>query len=210
MIEADTFEELQALMAPPEDFSVGTEDTSSKPESTNACGDAPAKGPNGETCVIDEVDVLAERDKEVETRPPIGVSYELDEDHRPWDGRIDSSAKSKTVDGRWKIKRGTDPALVAQVKAEYATAHTEDPRTETPIAPPAETPVAPPAAETAIAPPADAPAAMDYPTFLQTLMGAAIPPATVTAALAKYNIAAMPQLAGKPEVIPALVIDLGL
>jgi hypothetical protein len=74
---------------------------------------------------------------------------ELDIDGRPWDVRIDSSAKTKTTDGRWKIARNKDKALVEQVKAELLNAvatpppivatQADLPVDETPAAPPVET-----------------------------------------------------------------------
>lgn len=43
--------------------------------------------------------------------PPPVVSEELDIDGKPWDPKLHSTAKTKTVDGRWKFLRGLDPAL---------------------------------------------------------------------------------------------------
>ena len=67
---------------------------------------------------------------------------ELDTDGRPWDARIDSGAKSKTKDGRWKLIRGSDPVLVEQVKAELtAVAPAVVAPVETPaVVAPVETP----------------------------------------------------------------------
>lgn len=45
---------------------------------------------------------------------------ELDDAGYPWDKRIHSSMKNKLVkDGTWKLIRGVDPTLVANVRAEY-------------------------------------------------------------------------------------------
>lgn len=44
---------------------------------------------------------------------------ELDPDGRPWDSRIDTEKKTKTRDGRWKLKRGADKKLVAEIIASY-------------------------------------------------------------------------------------------
>ena len=40
----------------------------------------------------------------------------------PWDERIHAGTKAKLKDGTWRQKRGVDPALVEQVKAELAGA----------------------------------------------------------------------------------------
>ena len=52
---------------------------------------------------------------------PENVVYQggdLDVDGIPWDLRIHTVKKTKTVKGEWKLKRGVDKAMVAQVKAE--------------------------------------------------------------------------------------------
>lgn len=58
------------------------------------------------------------------TPQPIPVSPTLDHDADglPWDERIHSSAKTKMVDGRWKLKRGVAPAVVKTVLAELRSA----------------------------------------------------------------------------------------
>ena len=64
--------------------------------------------------------------------PPAAAPEGVDVDREgiPWDGRIHSSAKTKLVKGdTWKIKRGTDPALVEQVKAELKTTMAAAPAT---------------------------------------------------------------------------------
>ncbi len=44
-------------------------------------------------------------------------SPELDSAGDPWDARIHSSKKTKTADGRWKLMRGADPAMVSKLRA---------------------------------------------------------------------------------------------
>lgn len=51
--------------------------------------------------------------------PIVTAAGELDRDKFPWDKRIHSSGKAKLQDGTWKLARNVDPALVAQVRAEY-------------------------------------------------------------------------------------------
>ena len=97
--------------------------------------------------------------EEIATLPPAAEEtaapvVDLDADNRPWDGRIDSSGASKTQDCRWKIKRGADKALVAEIKAQYATT----------TLPPATKEVAPPP------PPPAAPAAPEAPPVLADLV----------------------------------------
>lgn len=48
------------------------------------------------------------------------VSGVLDSAGQPWDARIHSGGKSLIADGTWRIKKGTDPKLVEQVRAEHA------------------------------------------------------------------------------------------
>lgn len=54
----------------------------------------------------------------IATAPVVIDGLELDGEGISWDERIHTSAKTKTVKGIWKNKRGVDKALVAQVKAE--------------------------------------------------------------------------------------------
>jgi len=117
---------------------------------------------------------------------PAPTADELDADGMPWDSRIHTEAHTKVKAGTWKVKRGTDPALVAQVKAELLpAAPAADPAPPAAAAPPVSAPetaaalqVPPwPAPETAAAPPeqpappapsTDAPpqAAITYPEFM--------------------------------------------
>lgn len=48
------------------------------------------------------------------------VSGVLDSAGQPWDARIHSGGKSLIADGTWRIKKGTDPKLIEQVRAEHA------------------------------------------------------------------------------------------
>lgn len=53
---------------------------------------------------------------------PIAPGVEKDLNGLPWDGRIHSRTKSKTVDGLWRYMRGIDPAVVSQVESELRQA----------------------------------------------------------------------------------------
>lgn len=57
----------------------------------------------------------AEDEPESELEIP---TAELDSAGRPWDARIHTKVKTKTVNGQWKLLRGVKPALVKQVQAE--------------------------------------------------------------------------------------------
>jgi hypothetical protein len=93
-----------------------------------------------------EAEALA-TDKRIDDMVAAAGASELDKDNRPWDGRIDSSAKTKTADGRWKIARNKDKALVDQVKAELTA--TPPVTVETPTPPvTVETPTPPVTVET--------------------------------------------------------------
>ena len=48
------------------------------------------------------------------------VSGVLDSAGQPWDARIHSGGKSLIADGTWRLKKGVDPKLVEQVRAEHA------------------------------------------------------------------------------------------
>jgi hypothetical protein len=110
---------------------------------------------------------------------------ELDIDGRPWDVRIDSSAKTKTTDGRWKIARNKDKALVEQVKAELlkvvatpppiVATQADLPVDETPAAPPV--PPVPPIAAPPI-PPVETAAITTYAELVPriTAMANTVPP----------------------------------
>jgi len=75
--------------------------------------------------------------------PEVMPSEELDIEGMPWDARIHSSGKTKyqskvsadKVKGAWTHKRGVDPALVAEVKAELRPLF---PETEAPVETPSE------------------------------------------------------------------------
>ncbi len=47
------------------------------------------------------------------------AGVEVDSQGLPYDARIHSSSRERIKDGTWKLKRGTDPALVESVRAEY-------------------------------------------------------------------------------------------
>lgn len=119
---------------------------------------------------------------------------ELDADSRPWDERIDSSAKTKTADGKWKLRRGVDKELVKKVLAEYVQWTTPEPA-----------PAAPPVAE------APAPALKTFKDFKELVHDRIkaeklIPTDLSTACtMAGSQAAMMPQIEKEsPEMIDAI------
>lgn len=63
--------------------------------------------------------IIRETEEDVtddEVEPSEGA---LDTDGLPWDHRIHASTRSKNADGRWKLLRGVDKDVVAEIKAEY-------------------------------------------------------------------------------------------
>jgi len=115
---------------------------------------------------------------------PVG---DLDSENLPWDKRIHTAAKTQTKQGTWKLKRGVDPALVQQVKAELL--QSQAPAAPIPAAPiSATTPVVTPVLE---APDTVAPV-LTAPAVLPTNSPVLAPPAT----------AAVPALAPAPTAAP--------
>lgn len=83
--------------------------------------------------VIEEPTPIVATPAPVATRTDNG----LDAEGLPWDSRIHTVKQSKCKDGTWKIKRGTDKALVLQVKTELRNQTTQP----APVVPQAPTPV---------------------------------------------------------------------
>ncbi len=50
--------------------------------------------------------------------PGPAANVEVDKNGLPWDERIHSGSRAKVADGSWRMKRGVDPAKVAEVEAE--------------------------------------------------------------------------------------------
>ena len=54
-----------------------------------------------------------------------GKTGELDSAGLPWDERIHSGSKKKNADGKWKLRKNVDEALVASVEHEHKSAISE-------------------------------------------------------------------------------------
>lgn len=153
-----------------------------------------------------------------EATAPHGV--ELDSDGLPWDSRIHAGSKGKLAKTKqWKKKRGVDPELVEEVEAELRAAMSASPAN--PVeAKPTPAPAPAPAASEKPAPapapasgPAPAPAAAtgaitSFPALMQRITAAGIAQADVTAAVNKQGLQALPLLAARPDLIPAVAAEL--
>lgn len=108
---------------------------------------------------------VAEQEASVQTASVTTISgVELDKDGLPWDARIHSASKKKTVkEETWKLKRGADPALVETVKAELKAAMSASPAAPIETAAPAPINTATPPAPTTTAPMIQPPASIAEP-----------------------------------------------
>lgn len=156
---------------------------------------------------------------ETSTAPPPPEGVDVDSEGLPWDGRIHSSAKTKLVKGgTWKIKRGTDPALIEKVKAELKA---------TMAAPAVETPAAPEGGETEDANPkevfggpvTDTPAPpplpdtpMSFPDLMEIITArqaaGTLQKTDLDALLLGYEIPSVGMLASRPDLIPTIAEEL--
>lgn len=120
-------------------------------------------------------------------------SADLDSAGLPWDARIHQKARNKKKDGTWKLQKGIDPGIVAQVTAQLAAT-----RPAAPPPPPVQTvtPVTVPAPPATPAAPA-APAAPGV-TFRDLMQKVA--KATVANQLTPLQAAEAAQSAGAPNL----------
>lgn len=144
---------------------------------------------------------------------PAGV--EVDSDGLPWDHRIHAlgagGAHNKLKKTQqWKKKRGVDAVLVAEVEAELRAAMFASPAN-----PVDSTPAPAPAAQETPAIPANpAPATHGtvdtFPELMAAITANAIDQAAVTAAVNAQGLQALPLLAARPDLIPAVAAALGV
>jgi uncharacterized membrane protein YkoI len=148
---------------------------------------------------------------------PYGV--DLDGEGLPWDHRIHASSKAKLAKkpNGWKKKRGVDAETIAQVEAELREAMAAGPANPvvtTPTPSVFDTPTPAPAAATPATPaPAAAPAGVTtFPALMAAMTGAGYTAASpeVTAALNSQGLQALPLLAARPDLIPAVALALGV
>lgn len=151
----------------------------------------------------------------------------------PWDSRIHAGSKAKLAKKPhgWKMKRGVAADLVAAVEAELIAAMAASPAnpvepagnaaptaaepSATPASPaaPAAAPttaaaVAQPASPAPAQPAAPAGAVSTFPELMAKITASGIDQATVTAAVNKQGLQALPLLAARPDLIPAVAAEL--
>ena len=153
----------------------------------------------------------------------------LDSSGLMWDARIHASTRTKISDGTWKMKRGVEPEIVAQVMAELkgAPAPTKveqfaaqvDPSTlgfgAAVPTPPTVAAVPVPPVPVPLADVGDWPADLlgphrpgfEFQAFMNYVMGrvnSGIPTPTLLATCKEHDVASFNAVNGRPEVIPAL------
>jgi hypothetical protein len=154
---------------------------------------------------------------------PIVGNLELDSSGLPYDVRIHQSGRNKKADGTWKVKKGLDKTYAAQVEFELRAhmgvgsavaaivAPSSSPAVPGPIAAPA--PAAPPPPAAAEVHPADLPIvnAEGAPNFQLFMAKAAalmrikaITSEQLTAHVKAAGLEALPNLATRPDLIPAV------
>lgn len=141
----------------------------------------------------------------------------------PWDARINSGTPTKLAKApnNWKLKRGVDKSLVATVEAELIQAMQASPAnpvepTPAPVAETATPTPAPveatPATQAVVTPaqPAAAGGVSTFPELMAEITSKGIDQATVLAAVNKQGLQALPLLATRPDLIPAVAAELGV
>lgn len=71
-----------------------------------------------EKVMAESINDTIQQIKDIPYKPMSNVGLELDAEGIPWDKRIHTIKKTKMKNGVWKIKRGTEEALILQVKIE--------------------------------------------------------------------------------------------
>ncbi len=118
---------------------------------------------------------------------PEAPAVNLDSEGLPWDKRIHSSGRTKIVkDGTWKLIRGVDPVLVAQVKTELRNGQTDSPA----------------ASVTSETDP--------HTALIEAIATAGINEDVVFMACQKFNVENLNALAKVPILIPMVAKELGL
>lgn len=146
--------------------------------------------------------------------PATDTGVALDSEGLPWDARIHSETRKQNADGTWRVRRNTEPALVASVKAELQAAMS------------APAPVPPPGPGLSIAeakaivagnpppPPPPAPGELTFPEFMRRVTGAltagTITPAQVAEAVQAVGLPDLRVLHTRPDLVPSIAAALGL
>lgn len=153
-----------------------------------------------------EVESVTGGVQDVTTAPAV----ELDGLKLPWDERINTDAKTKLKsDDSWKLKRGVAPELVEQVRGELKAAMghgiTTDEAATLETSATTETVVPP-------VPPAETTGVTTFPGLVKYITGkcnaGVVQPQQIENVLAKYEIASLPLVAARPDLVPAIYADL--
>lgn len=144
---------------------------------------------------------------------PATTGVELDADGLPWDSRIHSDATvRKAATGKWKTRKNLAAGFKEQIEAELRAVMAASPSTATtasasapapsPAAPPA--PAAAPPAPVAAAAPA-APGTMTFADFTRYLVLNKVDAGKVMVQVQKQGLTSIPDLAKRPDLIPAVL-----
>ena len=116
---------------------------------------------------------------------PPAAELPLDSEGLPWDKRIHSTGKTLMAKGgTWKLLRGVESLLVAQVKTELRQAHHE-----------------------VIPPPVGV--GLTWAQLMEKIAGAGTGPDEVTAACQKFNVQNVGTLQDTPVLVPLVAKELG-
>lgn len=134
----------------------------------------------------------------------------------PWDPRIHTDKKTKTKDGKWRLKRGVSKELVAQVEKELSLQKIPpSPPTETTLQPDVKqkTPPSPPI-EAILQPDvkrgAPISSVSNFPSFVQAVVQKGLDQEKVISACQKYGCSSIQNLSTQPDLIPFIATELGI
>lgn len=142
---------------------------------------------------------------------PAGSTVELDADGLPWDSRIHSDATvRKAATGKWKTRKNLAAGYKEQIEAELRAVMGAPTATTASVSAPAPAPAAPsapaaptPPSATAAAP--AAPGAMTFADFTRYIVAQKMDPSKVVLQVQKVGLTTIPDLAKRPDLIPAVV-----
>lgn len=140
-----------------------------------------------------------------------GSTVELDADGLPWDSRIHSDATvRKAATGKWKTRKNLATGYKEQIEAELRAVMGAPTATTASVSAPAPSPVAPPAPTAAPPAPASAaapaaPGAMTFADFTRYLVSNKVDQGKVMVQVQKVGLTSIPDLAKRPDLIPAVL-----
>jgi hypothetical protein len=121
--------------------------------------------------------------------PPPPLAEELDSAGAAWNAAVHSANRTKNVDGTWRKRRVTD----------------------VPAPPPAFAAVPQPPAAVPVPPPGWPQTVQELmPLVTRAMVAGALTPAAIGEACRSVGITALPDLATRPELIPAMCVALGV